>query len=235
MKPVITAYDWVPPFARGHVRDLRVRWALEEAGQLYDVLYLRQGEQKEARHRARQPFGQVPTYEEGELLMFESGAIVLHLAERFGRGLIPSDPAAKARAHEWVFAALNTLEPVIGDYVNCTIFDAGEPWAAARRPVVRQRLDDRLGELADPLGEREWLDGAFTVGDLIMVCALRSVPPKVLAGHPSLAAYVARGEARPAFARALEAQLAGFTGEPSAEVRAWMEQFEAKQKQGETA
>ena len=235
-RPTITAYDWVPPFARGQVRDLRVRWALEEVGQPYDVLYLSQGAQKDAEHRARQPFGQVPTYEEDELILFESGAIVFHIADRWP-GLFPSDPAARARAVEWMFAALNTLEPRILDYVGATVFEANEPWTAPRLPSVEARLHERLAELAERLGTREWLDDGFTAGDLTMVCALRTIGTEgPLVRYPNLADYVARGEARPAFRRALAAQLAGFTGEPPAWARESLDEQQKQNEQvGETA
>ena len=231
-RPTITAYDWVPDFAQGQVRDLRVRWALEEVGQLYDVDYLGQGEQKHPPHRARQPFGQVPTYQDGDVTLFESGAIVLHIAERFG-GLLPAEPAARARAIEWMFAALNTVEPPIMDRTFVTIFEAGEPWSKPRRPAVEQRIDERLKELSDRLGGSTWLDGeGFTAGDLLMVAVLRIIDGEGLVErYDNLAAYVARGTKRPAFQRALAGQLAGFTGSPSPEVQAWLDGL----KQGETA
>jgi glutathione S-transferase len=223
-RPTITAYDWVPPFAQGQVRDLRVRWALEEVGQPYDVLYLSQGEQKQEPHRARQPFGQVPTYEEDDLVLFESGAIVLHVADRFD-GLFPEDPDGRARAIEWIFSALNTLEPRIMDLAYVTVFERGEPWSEPRRPSVEGRIDERLGELSRRLGDQQWLDGdTFTAGDLIMVTVLRIIEGDGLVEkYDNLAAYVARGTARPAFQRALDAQMKGFTGEPPAEFKAWLE------------
>ena len=229
-KPTVTAFDWVPPFARGQVRDLRVRWALEEVGQPYDVLYLSQGSQKHPPHRQRQPFGQVPTYQEGDLILFESGAIVLHVAERHGK-LLPADPAARARAIEWMFAALNTVEPPIMDHAIATLFEADEPWSKPRLPSVNARIDERLGELSKRLGGSTWLDGeSFTAGDLLMVSVLRIIAGDgYLDDYPNLIDYVARGTARPAFQRALADQLAGFTGEPPAELRAWLE------KLGETA
>ncbi|WP_085808220.1 glutathione S-transferase family protein [Sphingomonas sp. TZW2008] len=229
-RPIITAFDWVPDFARGQVRDLRVRWALEEVGQPYDVLYLSQGSQKAEPHRARQPFGQVPTYEDGDLTLFETGAIVLHIAERHGT-LLPRDPAARARAIEWMFAALNTVEPPIMDHAFATLFEAGEPWSKPRLPSIEQRIHDRFGEVARRLGDREWLeDATFTAGDLMMISVLRIMEEDgFLAPHPNLAAYVARGTARPAFARALADQLAGFTGSPPPEFAEWLKQ------QGETA
>ena len=216
MKPIITAFDWVPDFAKGQVRDLRVRWALEEVGQPYDVLYLSQGEQKAEAHRARQPFGQVPTYEEDDLVLYESGAIVLHIADTRG-ALLPQDPEGRARATEWAFAALNTVEPTIMDHAIATLFEADEPWSKPRLPSVEARIAERLGEAARRLGDREWYDGAFSVGDLLMVAVLRSLADTpLLAAEPRLGDYVARGEARPAFRRALDAQMAGFTGKAPA-------------------
>jgi len=216
-KPVITAYDWVPWFARGQVRDLRVRWALEEAGQDYDVRYLPQGSQKQSTHRALQPFGQVPTYERDGLILFESGAIVQHIAERHGV-LLPDDADGRARAIEWMFAALNTVEPPIMDLAIATLFEGDQPWSEPRLPAVIARISERLDELSARLGESEWLDGEFSAGDLLMVAVLRMLKGTPLDGaHGNLAAYVARGEARPAFQRALAAQLAGFTAAPPPE------------------
>ncbi len=209
----ITAYDWVPDFAKGLVRDLRVRWALEEAGQDYRVRYLSQGEQKQRPHRALQPFGQVPTYEEGDLTLFESGAIVLHIAQRHD-GLLPDDPDGKARAVEWIFAALNTVEVPISDFALVNIFEADESWSAPRRPLVVERVEERLDELAARLGEREWLDGDFSAGDLMMISVLRQLRGGgLIEQRGALADYVARGEARPAFKQALTDHMAGFTGE----------------------
>ena len=179
-KPRITAFDWVPPVARGQVRDLRARWALEEVGQAYDVEYLSLGQHKQPPHRERQPFGQVPTYQEGEVTLFESGAIVLYIGERFG-GLFPDDRAARARAIEWMFAALNTVEPPIMDLAVATVFEADKPWSKPRQPAVEKRIDERLGELSRRLGEKPWLDGdAFTAGDLLMVAVLRIPVAKAL-------------------------------------------------------
>lgn len=211
--PIITAFDWVPDFARGQVRDLRVRWALEEVGRRYEVRYLSQGEQKETPHRGRQPFGQVPTYEEGDLVLFESGAIVLHIAETHD-GLLPRSRDGRARAIEWMFAALNTVEPPIMDHAICTLFERGKPWSQPRLPAVEARIDERLAELSAGLGARTWLDGdTFTAGDLLMVAVLRIVAGDgFLDKHRNLRDYVARGEARPAFRRALADQMAGFNG-----------------------
>ena len=230
--PTITAYDWVPDFAKGQVRDLRVRWALEEVGQPYDVDYLAQGEQKQPPHRARQPFGQAPTYQDDDVTLFESGAIVLHVAERFGR-LLPENSAARARAIEWMFAALNTVEPPIMDLAIVTLFEADKPWSKPRQPAVEQRIHERLKELSARLADKTWLDGdAFTAGDLLMVAVLRIVEGKGLVEkYNNLAAYIARGASRPAFQRALADQMAGFTGSPSPEIQAWLD----KQKQGEKA
>jgi glutathione S-transferase len=229
----ITAFDWVPDFAQGQVRDLRVRWALEEVGQPYAVRFLEQGAQKAPPHRARQPFGQVPTYEEGDLTLFESGAIVLHVAQRFG-GLLPDDPDGRARAAEWMFAALNTIEPPIMDYSIATIFEADKPWSAPRVPAVEARITERLDELAHRLGDRSWLDGdVFTAGDLLMVAVLRILDGnRLLTERATLAAYVERGIARPAFARALDAQMQGFSGSPPPQFAAWLEK--QKQREGET-
>ena len=235
--PTITAYDWVPDFARGQVRDLRVRWALEEVGQPYAVRYLAQGSQKAPPHRAIQPFGQVPTFEDGDLTLFESGAIVLHVASQHP-GLMPSDPTARARTTEWAFAALNTVEPPIADYAIATLFEANKPWSRQRLPAVKARIDERLGQLSDRLGSRDWLDGDFTAGDLLMVAVLRILNgTDMLQSYPNLADYVARGEARPAFRKALADQLAGFTGSPPPQMVEWLEKTKAAQAklQGETA
>lgn len=212
MTVTITAFDWVPDLAKGLVRDLRLRWALEEVGQPYEVRHLPLGAHKDAAHRALQPFGQVPTYEEDGLVLFESGAIVLHVAERHP-GLLPGDAAGRARAVAWLFAALNTIEPPIWDRVFAAVIERDEPWSAARLPGLDRRVRERLGELSDRLGDAEWLDGAFSAGDLMMVSVLRILRGSgMVEEYPALAAYVARGEARPAFRRALDAQMAGFTG-----------------------
>ena len=160
-KPLVTAYNWSPDKGAGLVRDMRVRWALEEVGQPYDVRHLNWGEQKQPAHRARNPFGQVPSYEEDGLVLFESGAIVLHIAET-RPGLFPEDPAGRARAIEWMFAALNSVEPVVWDLTVARIIEGKEEWAAARLPGVMQRLRERLDELSARLGEAEWLEGAFS-------------------------------------------------------------------------
>ena len=224
MIPTITAFDWVPDFARGQVRDLRVRWALEEVGQAYEVSYLAQGEQKSAVHCARQPFGQVPTYEEDGLTLYESGAIVLHIAETRG-ALLPKDGAGRTHAIEWAFAALNSVEPPIMDHAIATLFEADKPWSEARLPSIETRIRDRFAQVAARLGARDFYQGEFSAGDLLMIAVLRIMrDTPLLAEQPTLAAYVARGEARPAFQRALAAQLAGFTGEAPPEFAAWLKQ-----------
>ena len=222
MPVTITAFDWVPDFAKGQVRDLRVRWALEEVGESYDVRYLAQGEQKSPSHRLLQPFGQVPTLEDGDVRLFESGGIVQHIAMT-REGLFPSDPAGRARAIEWIFAALNTIEPPLMDRAIATLFEANESWSAPRLPAIDKRIRERLTEVSNRLDDRDWFDSAFSAGDLMMVSVLRNLdaqPPRdgspTLAEFPSLAAYVTRGEARPAFGRALAAQMAAFTAKPPA-------------------
>jgi glutathione S-transferase len=170
---------------------------------------------KESAHRALQPFGQIPTYEEGDLVLFESGAIVFHLAERHA-GLLPDDANARARAITWMFATVNTIEPPILDLQNAKFIEADKSWAKERLPIVQNRIRDRVGVLSDRLGDADWLDGAFSAGDLMMVAILLRLRPSGMLGeYPKLAAYVARGEARPAYKRAFAAQLAVFTGKPS--------------------
>lgn len=215
MIPTITAFEQSPDRGKGLARDMRVRWALEEVGQPYEVRLVSFRAMKESPHRERNPFGQIPTYEEGELRLFESGAIVLHIAERQA-GLLPADPNARARAVAWMFAALNTVEPPILDLVTARIVEADMPWASERLPLVIERIRNRLSQLSDYLGDAEWLDGAFSAGDLLMAAVLlRLKASGILDGFPNLAAYVIRGEARPAFKRAFAAQLAVFTeGEP---------------------
>jgi len=212
MIPTITAFESSPDRGQGLARDMRVRWALEEAGQPYEVRLVSFSAMKEPAHRALHPFGQIPTYEEGDLTLFESGAIVLHVAQRHA-GLLPVDANARARAIAWMFAALNTVEAPILDLQTARFLEGDKPWSAERLPLVKDRIRKRLGELSDRLGDADWLDGAFSAGDLMMVHALlRLKPSGMLDEYPSLAAYVARGEARPAFKRAFAAQLAVFTG-----------------------
>jgi glutathione S-transferase len=211
MRPTITAFESSPDRGRGLARDMRVRWALEEVEQPYDVRLVSFRAMKEPAHRALHPFGQIPTYEEGGLVLFESGAIVLHLAQTRA-GLLPEDAHARARATAWMFAALSTVEPPILDLQNAKFQEGNQPWAAQRLPLVLDRIRARLGDLAVRLGDADWLDGAFSAGDLMMVHALlRLRPSGLLDEFPNLAAYVARGEARPAYRRAFAAQLAVFT------------------------
>jgi len=208
MTVTITAFERSPDGGKGLARDTRVRWALEEVGQPYEVRLLSFRAMKEPAHLARHPFGQIPTFEEGDLVLFETGAIVLHLAQTRA-GLLPSEPNARARAISWMFAALNTIEPPILELVTVKIIEGDRPWAAERMPLVKDRIRERLQQLAVRLGDAEWLDGAFSAGDLLMVSVLlRLRPSGILNEFQSVAAYVARGEARPAYQRAFEAQLA---------------------------
>jgi glutathione S-transferase len=210
MNPTITAFERSPDRGRGLARDMRVRWALEEVGQPYDVRLLSFNEMKEGAHRALHPFGQIPTYEEGDLVLFESGSIVFHLAERRA-GLLPSDANARARAITWMFAALNTVEPPIVDLAVVKLLERDETWYEQRLQVVEDRIRGRLGELSNRLGGADWLEGAFNAGDLLMVSVLlRLSGSGILNEYPNLSAYVARGEARPAYKRAFAAQLAVF-------------------------
>src|SRR5579863_1821865 len=210
MTPTITAFERSPDRGQGQARDMRVRWALEEVGQPYEVRLLSFSEMKESAHRKLHPFGQIPTYEEGDLALFESGAIVLHIAERHA-GLLPDDANARARAITWMFAALSTVEPPIVELGTAKLLERDKPWHAERRPLVEDRVRVRLSQLSVRLGEAEWLDGGFSAGDLMMVSVLlRSRASGILDEYPNLAAYVARGEARSAYKRAFAAQLAVF-------------------------
>ena len=208
MTITITAFERSPDGGKGLARDTRVRWALEEVHQPYEVRLVSFKALKEPAHLALHPFGQIPTYEEGDLALFETGAIVFHIANRFP-GLLPADANARARAITWMFAALNTIEPPILELVTARIFERDKPWAADRLPLVQERVRERMKPLVARLGKAEWLDGAFSAGDLMMVSVLlRLRPSGMLDEFPSLAAYVARGEARPAYQRAFAAQLA---------------------------
>jgi len=214
MNPTITAFESSPDRGRGLARDMRVRWALEEVDQPYAVRLVSFSAMKEPAHRALHPFGQIPTYEEGDLVLFESGAIVLHIAERHA-GLLPDDENARARAIAWMFAAVNTVETPILDLQTAKFAEGDKPWAEQRLPIVMDRIRDRLKQLSARLGDADWLDGAFSAGDLMMVgVLLRLKASGLLDEYPNVAAYVARGEARPAFKRAFAAQLAVFTGQP---------------------
>ncbi len=215
MTPTITAFAQSPDRGRGLARDMQVRWALEEVGQPYDVRLVSFEEMKQDGHRALHPFGQIPTYEEGDLALFESGAIVFHIAERH-RGLLPDDANARARAITWMFAALSTIEPPIIDLGIALLMERSESWHEQRLPFVKDRLRARLGALSERLGDADWLDGAFSAGDLLTISVMRRLNASgILQEYPSLAAYVIRGEARPAFKRAFEAQLAVFTASSS--------------------
>jgi len=217
MIPTITAFERSPDGGKGLARDTRVRWALEEVGQPYDVRYVSFTTMKEAPHRARNPFGQIPTYEDDDLVLFESGSIILLIAEQHP-GLLPTDPNARARAVTWMFAAVSTVEPPILDLVTVRIIEGKESWAAERLPLVEERIHARLCDLSARLGDAEWLDGhEFTAGDLMMVHVLQRLKPSgLLFAHPILAAYVARAEARPAYQRAFAAQHAINAAELSA-------------------
>ncbi|WP_412474946.1 glutathione S-transferase family protein (plasmid) [Rhizobium sp. WW22] len=202
---IITVFERSPDRGRGLARDMPVRWALEEVGEPYQVRLVSFEAMKEPAHRARQPFGQIPTYERGDLILFESGAIVFHIAEHH-QGLLPDDANGRARAIAWMFSALNTVEPPI---INRGVH---EPWYEQRRPLVEEAIRDRLGDLSARLGDADWLEGAFSAGDLMMVSVLRRLHASgILNEYPNLHAYVSRGEARPAFKRAFDAQLAVFT------------------------
>lgn len=208
MTITITAFDRSPDGGSGLARDTRVRWALEEVNQPYDVRLVTFAALKQPAHLALHPFGQIPTYEEGELALFETGSIVFHIAERHA-GLLPQEPNARARAISWMFAAVNTIEPPILDLVTAKILEGDKPWAQERFPLVANRVRDRLKQLSARLGDSEWLDGAFSAGDLMMASVLlRTRPSGILNEFPNLAAYVARAEARPAYQRAFAAQLA---------------------------
>ncbi|GAA0335625.1 glutathione S-transferase family protein [Sphingomonas oligophenolica] len=208
MTCTITAFERSPDGGKGLARDTRVRWALEEAGQPYQVRLVSFAGMKEPAHLALHPFGQIPTYEEGDLALFETGAIVFHIAERHA-GLLPEEANARARAIAWMFAALNTVEPPILDLVTVRIIEGDKPWSRERLPLVVDRIRARLDQLSARLGDADWLDGAFSAGDLLMVSVLlRLRMSGILDDYPTLAAYVARGEARPAYARAFAAQLA---------------------------
>jgi len=208
MPITITAFERSPDGGKGLARDTRVRWALEEAGLSYDVRLVSFRAMKEPAHLALHPFGQIPTYEEDGLVLFETGAIVLYIAQRHG-GLLPEDANARARAVAWMFAAVNTVEPPILELVTARIFEGDKPWSKERLPLVEERVRDRLRQLSAHLGDAEWLDGPFSAGDLMMASVLlRTRPSGILDEFPTLAAYVARGEARPAYQRAFAAQLA---------------------------
>jgi glutathione S-transferase len=216
MTIVITAFDRSPDGGLGLARDTRVRWALEEVGQPYEVRLVSLQAKTEPAHLRLHPFGLIPTYEEGDLALFETGAIILHIAEHH-EGLFSDDANARARAITWMFAALNTVEPPILEFVSAKILEGDRPWAEERLPLVKDRIRDRLVQLSARLGDADWLDGSFSAGDLMMVSVLlRLRPSGLLDEFPQLAAYVARGEARPAYERAFAAQWAINAADPQA-------------------
>jgi glutathione S-transferase len=207
----VSAFKWVPDFAKGYVRDLRVRWALEEAGIPYRSRLLEQGEQDKDEYRSLQPFGQVPIFEEDGLVLFESGAIVLHIGER-SEVLLPKDPAARTRATQWVIAALNSIEPFVANLAAIDVFYKNEEWAKLRRPGAAEFVQRRINALSKSLGDKPYLDGdRFTAGDLIMASVLRNLNhTDIVKGDERLSAYLERCTARPAFKRAMDAQLGDF-------------------------
>jgi glutathione S-transferase len=210
MNPVITAFEASPDRGQGLARDMRVRWALEEVGQPYDVRLVSFAAMKQPAHLALHPFGQIPTYEDGDLTLFESGAIILHIAERHP-GLLPQDANARARAIGWLFAAINTVEPPIVELSMATILERDKSWFAERLPMLRERVRTRLDQLSARLGDADWLDGGFSAGDLMMVTVLRRLNSSgILKDYPALQAYLARAEARPAYERAFADQRAVF-------------------------
>lgn len=215
MTITITAFERSPDRGKGLGRDMRVRWAIEEVGQPYDVRLVSFKAMKQPAHLALQPFGQIPTYEDGDLALFESGAIVFHIAEHY-LGLLPDDANARARAITWMFAALNTVEPPIVDREVARYLEGDKPWYKERLSGVDERIRKRLDQLSRRLGDADWLDGEFSAGDLLMVTVLRRLEGSgILNEYPNLSAYIARGEARPAYKRAFDAQLAVFTAASS--------------------
>lgn len=215
MSVTITAFQSSPDRGQGLARDMRVRWALEEVGQPYTVRLLSFPQMKQPEHLALHPFGQIPTYEDGTLALFETGAIVLRIAQQHA-GLLPLDDAARAHAIAWMFAALNTVEPPIVEHSMAMILERDKPWFAGRMPMLEERVHDRLRQLAQRLGDAEWLDGEFSAGDLLMISVLLRVSKSgLLDGYPKLLAYLERGAQRPAYQRAFAAQLATFQSRPT--------------------
>jgi len=212
--PQVSAFEWVPDFARGNVRDLRVRWACEEIGRPYETVLLDATHPRGDDYTRWQPFGQVPAYRDQALEMFESGAILLYLGQD-EPALLPTEPQARWQAVSWLVAGLNSVEPYLGSLVDMRLFHADQPWAEDAFATLRPGAERKLARLAEALGDREWLAGRFSAADIIMVTVLKiAVDLDLLAAHPTLAAYHARGTARPAFGRALQAQLDDFTDEP---------------------
>ena len=214
MIPIITAFAASPDRGQGLARDVRIRWALEEVGQPYEVRLRTFAELKEPAHLALHPFGQIPTYEEGDLGLFETGSIVLHIADRHA-GLFPDEASGRARAITWMFAAVNTVEPPILELSTARLLERDKPWSTERVPLVEDRIRIRLRQLSARLGFAEWLEGGFSAGDLMMVHVLQRLKPSgLLNEYPNLSSYVGRAEARPAYQRAFDAQLAVFKGAP---------------------
>ncbi|KKC35653.1 glutathione S-transferase [Devosia epidermidihirudinis] len=215
MSPTITAFAKSPDGGKGLARDMRVRWALEEIGQPYDVRLVTFPELKQPEHRARHPFGQIPTFEDNGLTLFESGSIILHLAETH-KGLLPQNADARARAISWMFASVSTVEPPILELQTARFAEGDKPWTPERLPLIFDRIRQRLGELATHLGDADWLDDAFSAGDLMMVhVLLRVAPSGLLNEFPTLLAYTTRAQSRPAYQRAFAAQLAVATAQYS--------------------
>lgn len=211
MKPTVTAFATSPDRGQGLARDMRVRWALEEVGQPYQVRLLSFAEMKEPAHLALHPFGQIPTYEEGDFSLFETGAIILRIAEHHA-GLLPQDANARARAITWMFASVNTVEPPILELASSRLVESDKPWHKERLPLLEDRVRTRLQQLSARLGHADWLDGVFSAGDLMMVHVLQRLKPTgLLNAYPNLCTYLARAEARPAYQRAFAAQLAVYT------------------------
>ena len=213
MTLTITAFENSPDEGKGLARDMPVRWALEEVGQRYGVRLVSMSALKESAHLALNPFGSIPTYEEGDLVLFESGAIVSHIADRY-TGLLPHDANARKRAIAWMYAALNTVEPPIVEREMATYFERDKPWYEERLAGIDERIRDRLRRLSARLGDAEWLEGSFSAGDLLMVAVLRRLEGALVDEFPTLCAYIARGEARPAFKRAFADQLEVFEKRP---------------------
>ncbi len=213
MKPIITVFANSPDQGRGLARDMTVRWALEEVGQPYEVRLVSFADMKQAEHLRRHPFGQIPTYEKGELVLFESGAIVQHIAEQHG-GLFPAASDARARTIMWMFAAQSSVEPLVVQCEVAVLLERDKPWHSARMPMLKVRLNARLKELSNSLGDADWLEGEFSAGDLLMIQVLRRPAcAELLVNYPNLSDYLLRGEARPAFKRAFAAQLAVFNNQ----------------------
>ncbi|HBP30866.1 MAG TPA: glutathione S-transferase [Advenella kashmirensis] len=217
MTSTITAFAHSPDGGRGLARDMRVRWALEEAGQPYSVRYLSFADLKEPAYYAQHPFGQIPSYEEGDLVLFESGAIVLHIAQQHAQ-LLPEYPNARARGIAWMFAALNSIEPPIWEWTMATVLESDQSWYVQRQHILQERVRARLEQFSRRLGQADWIEDQFSAGDLLVITVLRILKEStLLAEYPNLFAYVARGEARPAFKRAFAAQFAAFTGQVPAD------------------